>query len=125
VQAERRATERVTAPRRLCWGTQTASRAGGVQRPTVPFSPLPALATQRPLSHPRSVEALNTSKPLREAVGDVEDACAAFRYCARQAEALETRLAAAPTEALPAPEFAGRIRYEPVGVVAAICPWNL
>lgn len=69
------------------------------------------------------MEALNTSKPVREAYGDVDDAVAAFRYCARQAEALEARLAQ-PSEALPAPEFSGRIRYEPVGVVAAICPWN-
>ena len=71
-----------------------------------------------------SVEALNTSKPFREAQGDVDDACAAFRYCARQADALDTRLVQ-PTEALPAAEFSGSIRYEPLGVVAAICPWNL
>ncbi len=66
---------------------------------------------------------MNTSKPFREAQGDVDDAAAAFRYCARQAEELEKRLSQ-PSEALPAAEFAGKIRYEPVGVVAAICPWN-
>lgn len=72
----------------------------------------------------RSVEALNTSKPLREAYGDVDDAVAAFRYCANQAEKLEERMSQ-PNEPLPAAEFSGKIRYEPVGVVAAICPWNL
>ena len=72
-----------------------------------------------------SVEALNTSKPLREGQGDVDDACAAFRYCARQAEALEAgTLLPQPTEALPAAEFKGSIRYEPLGVVVGICPWN-
>ena len=69
------------------------------------------------------MEALNTSKPFREAQGDVDDAVAAFRYCGRQAVALDTRLSQ-PSEALPAAEFSGKIRYEPVGVVGAICPWN-
>jgi len=72
-----------------------------------------------------SVEALNTSKPFREAQGDVDDACAAFRYCARHAEALEAgTLLPQNTEALPAAEFKGSIRYEPLGVVVGICPWN-
>jgi betaine-aldehyde dehydrogenase len=83
-------------------------------------TPFPAPLLPLPII---SVEALNTSKPLREAIGDVEDAVAAFRYCARQAEALDARLSQ-PSEALPAAEFSGRIRYEPVGVVGAICPWN-
>ena len=70
-----------------------------------------------------SVEAFNTGKPFREAQGDVDDACAAFRYCARQAENLEARYPQ-PVEALPDAQFRGSTRYEPVGVVAAICPWN-
>lgn len=69
-----------------------------------------------------SIEALNTGKPLREACGDIDDAIAALRYCARQALALDTYPQA--NEALPSPEFRGSIRYEPVGVVGAICPFN-
>jgi betaine-aldehyde dehydrogenase len=73
-----------------------------------------------------SVEAAHTSKPFREAQGDVDDACAAFRYCATHADALGagTLFATAPT-GMPAAEFAGSsIRYESVGVVGAICPFN-
>ena len=70
-----------------------------------------------------SVEALNTGKPLREAEGDVDDACAAFRYCARQAQNFESRYPQ-PVESLPDAQFTGTVRYEAVGVVAAIAPWN-
>ncbi len=70
-----------------------------------------------------SVEALNTGKPFREAQGDVDDACAAFRYCARQAQNIEKRYPQ-PVEDLPDASFRGSTRYEPVGVVGAICPWN-
>ena len=69
-----------------------------------------------------SVEALNCGKPLREAFGDVDDACAAFRYCARQAENFDARYPG-PAEPLDG-GMAGAVRYEPVGVVAAICPFN-
>ena len=67
-----------------------------------------------------SVEAFNTGKPLREAEGDVDDACAAFRYCARQAENFAARYPQ-PCEDLPDAQFAGSTRYEAVGVVGAIC----
>jgi acyl-CoA reductase-like NAD-dependent aldehyde dehydrogenase len=67
-----------------------------------------------------SVEAFNTGKPYREAQGDVDDACAAFRYCARQAENMATRYPQ-PCEDLPDAQFAGSTRYEAVGVVGAIC----
>lgn len=70
-----------------------------------------------------SVEAFNTGKPLKEAEGDVDDACAAFRYCARQAQNFDARYPQ-PVEALPDAQFVGSTRYEAVGVVAAICPWN-
>jgi betaine-aldehyde dehydrogenase len=70
-----------------------------------------------------SVEAFNTGKPFREAQGDVDDACAAFRYCARQAQNFEKRYPQ-PVEDLPDASFRGSTRYEAVGVVGAICPWN-
>ena len=69
------------------------------------------------------MEAFNTGKPLREAHGDVDDACAAFRYCARQARGFNSAYPQ-PNEPLPDAAFKGSIRYEPVGVVGAICPWN-
>ena len=65
-----------------------------------------------------SVEAFNTGKPLREAEGDVDDACAAFRYCARQAQNFDARYPQ-PAEDLPDAQFRGSTRYEAVGVVAA------
>jgi acyl-CoA reductase-like NAD-dependent aldehyde dehydrogenase len=70
-----------------------------------------------------SVEALNCGKPVKEAFGDVDDACAAFRYCARQATNFD-RLYPQPSEAMPDAAFHGAVRYESVGVVAAICPFN-
>jgi acyl-CoA reductase-like NAD-dependent aldehyde dehydrogenase len=73
-----------------------------------------------------AVEALNTGKPLREAQGDVDDACAAFRYCAGLAEKGRGVEHIQPDQAaLPDPNFAGSsIIYEPVGVVAGILPFN-
>jgi len=73
-----------------------------------------------------AAEAINAGKPLREAHGDVDDACAAFRYCAGLAEKGRGVEHIQPDQAaLPDPNFAGSsIVYEPVGVVAGILPWN-
>jgi betaine-aldehyde dehydrogenase len=59
----------------------------------------------------------------------VADAIAAFRYCAglaRTSGVRESRPVAMPLDAggLPNGTLTGSIRYEPVGVVGAICPWN-
>ena len=70
-----------------------------------------------------SVEAFNCGKPVREAYGDVDDACTAFRYCARQAENINTYYPQ-PVEPMPDTAMRGSVTYEPVGVVAAICPFN-
>ena len=91
--------------------------------PSPPYPSALADELERRKDDVASVEAFNTGKPLREAHGDVDDACAAFRYCARQALNFNT-LYPQPCEALPAPEFHGSVRYEPTGVVGAICPWN-
>jgi len=102
------------------WGsTPPAARAAAVRR----------LADCVEAAAPRiaAVEAFNTGKPLREAAGDVEDAVAALRYAARQADALAAGswpYPSAPTEALPMADETGRISYAPVGVVAAVCPFN-
>lgn len=71
-----------------------------------------------------SVEALNTGKPVREAEGDVDDAIAAFRYCAALAEGGHTKAIQTVAASLPDPSFTGRIIYEPVGVVVGITPFN-
>jgi betaine-aldehyde dehydrogenase len=71
-----------------------------------------------------SIEALNTGKPFREAEGDVDDAIAAFRYCANLAESGRTKAIQPDASALPDPSFTGRIIYEPVGVVVGITPFN-
>ena len=73
-----------------------------------------------------AIEALNVGKPLREAEADLDDVVAALRYCAdlavrgRGVEHIQP-----DASALPDPSFAGSyILYEPVGVVAAILPYN-
>lgn len=70
------------------------------------------------------MEALNTGKPLREGEGDIDDAIAAFRYCARLAEEGPLKTTMQPLAgALPDP-FKGTIIYEPVGCVVGITPFN-
>jgi len=102
-----------------------AAPAWGALAPAARAAHLRALADEleRRRDDVASVEALNCGKPLREAFGDVDDACAAFRYCARQAETFDARYPG-PSEAMPDAAMVGSIRYEPVGVVAAICPFN-
>jgi hypothetical protein len=59
------------------------------------------------------IEATNTGKPVREAEGDVDDAIAAFRYCAGLAESGRTRAIQTDASALPDPSFGGTcsLRY--------------
>jgi betaine-aldehyde dehydrogenase len=71
-----------------------------------------------------AIESLNTGKPFREAQGDVDDAVAAFRYCANMTENRSIQAIQTNTAALPDPSFTGSIRYEPVGVVVGITPFN-
>lgn len=68
------------------------------------------------------LETRNNGKPLREALWDVDDAAACFDYYAGLAEALPA--ADGQSVVLPSPEFETRVYREPVGVVAAIVPWN-
>ena len=68
------------------------------------------------------LETLDNGKPLAEAVGDMEDVSSCFNYYANAAEALDARQY--EKVALPLKDFQGALRYEPVGVVAAVIPWN-
>lgn len=68
------------------------------------------------------LETLDNGKPLAEAVWDIEDVSGCFQYYAKAAEALDARQYEKVD--LPLEDFLGALRYEPVGVVAAIIPWN-
>ena len=65
------------------------------------------------------LETRDNGKPRNEAILDIADAAHTFRYYADMAE--EPTIQAVP---LPDPRFTGKVALEPVGVVAAIVPWN-
>lgn len=65
------------------------------------------------------LEVADNGKPLAEAALDIADAAHTFRYYADMAEEDLTQ-----TVTVPDPRFTARIVHEPVGVVAAIVPWN-
>jgi betaine-aldehyde dehydrogenase len=64
----------------------------------------------------------NSGKPRGEAEADIADATASFDYYAEMAEQLDDRQKSAV--ALPNAGYAGRTRFEPVGPVGMIVPWN-
>jgi betaine-aldehyde dehydrogenase len=64
----------------------------------------------------------NSGKPRGEAETDVSDAIATFDYYADMAEQLDGLQDGAV--ALPDAGYAGRTRFEPVGPVGMIVPWN-
>jgi len=68
------------------------------------------------------IETLDCGKPLREARGDVEEAVAYLRYFAQLAEALDHNHESIVQ--VSDANFQVCVRKEPVGVVAAITPWN-
>lgn len=65
------------------------------------------------------LEVLDNGKPMAEAVLDIADAAHTFRYYAGMAEQDATE-----HHTVPDPRFSARVVFEPVGVVAAIVPWN-
>jgi betaine-aldehyde dehydrogenase len=68
------------------------------------------------------LQMLNNGKPRAEAVIDLGDAAATFDYYADLAEGLDARQG--EPVAMPDPAFAGRTRFEPIGPVGMIVPWN-
>jgi betaine-aldehyde dehydrogenase len=68
------------------------------------------------------LQMLNNGKPRVEAEIDLGDAAATFEYYAGLAEGLDTRQGEAV--AMPDAGFAGKTRFEPVGPVGMIVPWN-
>lgn len=69
-----------------------------------------------------NVQMRNNGKPRFEADIDVSDAIATFLYYAEQAEQLEARQN--KTFDLPDSAYQGQTRFEPVGAVGMIVPWN-
>jgi len=69
-----------------------------------------------------ALETRDNGKPLPEAIWDIEDAAFCFDYYADLADAAEARGDTAVD--VGDDRFDSRIRREPVGVVAAITPWN-
>ncbi|MBP7243247.1 aldehyde dehydrogenase family protein [Amaricoccus sp.] len=69
-----------------------------------------------------ALQSLNNGKPRGETEIDLGDAAATFDYYAGLAEDLDARQET-PVP-LPDPAFAGRTRFEPVGPVGMIVPWN-
>lgn len=63
----------------------------------------------------------NSGKPLVEAGIDADDAIATYRYYAGEACRLDARQ---DTDVQLAEGFAGRTRFEPLGVAGLIVPWN-
>eukprot|EP01027_Heterolobosea_sp_BB2_P024622 GEZU01037138.1.p1 GENE.GEZU01037138.1~~GEZU01037138.1.p1 ORF type:complete len:496 (+),score=203.08 GEZU01037138.1:106-1593(+) len=68
------------------------------------------------------LETLNSGKPLAESLCDMDDTAGCFNYYADLAEELDKRQG--QKVQVPDQRFTVKIRYEPVGVVAAIIPWN-
>jgi betaine-aldehyde dehydrogenase len=68
------------------------------------------------------LQMLNNGKPRGEAEIDLGDAAATFDYYASLAEALDARQG--EPVAMPDAGFAGRTRFEPIGPVGMIVPWN-
>ncbi|WP_434584067.1 aldehyde dehydrogenase family protein [Klebsiella sp. R390] len=69
-----------------------------------------------------AIQIRNNGKPRHEVEVDLNDAIATFSYYADLADGLDERQGM--EVALPAPGFTAQIRYEAIGVVALIVPWN-
>eukprot|EP01114_Cavostelium_apophysatum_P014238 TRINITY_DN3642_c0_g1_i1.p1 TRINITY_DN3642_c0_g1~~TRINITY_DN3642_c0_g1_i1.p1 ORF type:complete len:502 (+),score=128.64 TRINITY_DN3642_c0_g1_i1:160-1665(+) len=69
-----------------------------------------------------NLESTDCGKPIREALWDMDDVAGCFSYYADLAEKLDTKQNK-PIK-LPDNRFKSAVQYSPVGVVAAIIPWN-
>ncbi|MGE5588028.1 MAG: NAD-dependent succinate-semialdehyde dehydrogenase [Clostridia bacterium] len=79
-------------------------------------------ASEIALSRSREIASLMTQeegKPLKEAEGEVVKGAEIFRYYAEEGERLYGRIIANSE-----PRTESRVIYQPVGVAAAISPWN-
>ncbi|CAK7328993.1 unnamed protein product [Dovyalis caffra] len=68
------------------------------------------------------LEAIDSGKPLDEALWDMDDVAGCFEYYADLAEGLDSKQKAPVS--LPMDTFKSYVLKEPLGVVALITPWN-
>ncbi|KAJ6882160.1 betaine aldehyde dehydrogenase 1 [Populus alba x Populus x berolinensis] len=68
------------------------------------------------------LEAIDSGKPLEEALWDMDDVAGCFEYYADLAEGLDAKQKAPVS--LPMETFKSFVLKEPLGVVALITPWN-
>lgn len=99
----------------VTWGATTGTERAGYLRAM-------AAAVEKRTDALSHLETVDNGKPLAEAVWDMEDVAGCFQYYAKAAEALDKRQYEKVD--LPLDDFLGALRYEPVGVVGAIIPWN-
>ncbi|EFJ51737.1 hypothetical protein VOLCADRAFT_73155 [Volvox carteri f. nagariensis] len=69
-------------------------------------------------------ETMDCGKPIDEAEWDMDDVATCFDYYAGQAEALDGRNSSGPAIDVGMTEFDVRVRWEALGVVGLITPWN-
>ena len=110
----------VEAAKRCLNGPDWGYASTGKQRAVV-LRKLAAIFEERKDEIAR-LDSLDEGKPVREAIADVDDAITAARHFADLAEKQDTEqgeVIDVGTE-----DFKCEIRYEPIGIVAAITPWN-
>lgn len=98
-----------------CWSNLTAKQRAEVLRRV-------AAGIRARASELAALETKDNGKPLPESQWDIDDAAFCFEYYANLAEQKEA--AGAIEVDLGDDKFDCRIWHEPVGVVAAITPWN-
>jgi len=92
----------------------------GAQR--APFLRTIAAKITEKKEHLARLESTDCGKPYREALWDMDDVATCFNYYADLAEKLDARQNKPVT--LPDDRFKTVIQHMPIGVVAAIVPWN-
>lgn len=97
------------------WGTTTGQERASYLKAM-------ADAVERQTDELSRMETIDCGKPLAESVWDMEDVAGCFRYYASLAEELDGKQFEKVD--LGHEDFSGALRYEPMGVVGAIIPWN-
>jgi len=70
------------------------------------------------------LESRDNGKPLPEALWDLDDVSGTYTYYAGLARELDGKQYEPVTDLPPGGDYTASLRYEAVGVVAAIVPWN-
>lgn len=97
------------------WGTTTGAERAVLMRAM-------AAGVKARKAQLSALETLDSGKPYPEAEWDIDDVSGCLEYYAGLAEALDKRQSSAVD--VGDADFGAVIQYDPVGVVAAITPWN-